>query len=109
MAKRDLLPQKGYYAKMHLMRFQAMSPEERMVHFTEVSGEMCSDEWREKFEEFTRNFPKDETSSRLPVNEEVFEHSNIEEFCVDPSKDLPGCRSCREAFWKLVVLTSMDW
>ena len=91
------------------MRFQAMSPEERMVHFGEVETEFCSEDWREKFKKFTQQFPPDSKSPKQPIEEEIFKHSQVDKFCVDPNANLSGCEACREAFWKLVVLTSMDW
>jgi hypothetical protein len=96
--------------KIKVMQFQASSPEERLAHFDEVSGEMCSDEWRDKFRTFVEKFPPDAGASKSdPFAAAISEHSCIEGFLFKESNELPGCQKCRDAFWKLVDLVSLDW
>ena len=101
--------ERGAY-KIKVMQFQAMSPEERLAHFDEVTGEMCSDEWRAKFKEFAEKFPPDATTSKTdPLAAAISDHSCIEGFLIKASSELPGCQRCRDAFWKLVDIAAADW
>jgi hypothetical protein len=95
--------------KMKVMMFQAMSPAERLEHFDEVSDGMCSDDWRGKFSRFIEGFPPDIQASHEPLVREICDHSTIEGCLFKKSGDLPGCRGCRDAFWKLVNLAALDW
>ena len=95
--------------KIKAMQFQAMSPEERLAHFDEIAGEMCSDEWRQKFRAFVEEFPPDGGGAKDPLTAEICDHSCIEGFLFKGSAGLPGCQKCRDAFWKLVDLGALEW
>lgn len=96
-------------SKIRAMQFQASPVEERLKHFDEVAGDMCSDEWRKKFREFVEKFPPDVAAKDEPLFIEISEHSFIERSLFEKPEEIPGCRQCRDAFWKLVSIVSQNW
>lgn len=89
----------------HLYRrfaeFSNLSSKNRLMFFDTVSPKICSDEWREKFRRFLQ---KENTSEYNKIVDEVFIHTQLYE---SDSDKITACHTCREAFWKLVFLSTI--
>jgi len=94
--------------KLQLMAYHVASREERLDHFAEVAPEMCSARWRRKFREFVERVTPATVKENTHLVIKISNHSCIEGSLFEKSENLPGCKKCRDAFWKLVLLTAKD-
>lgn len=83
------------------IEFSKLPNKDRFLFFDTISSKICNDEWREKFRQFLK---KEKTPEKKNLVNEFFIHTQF--FETDSDKVI-GCHACREAFWKLVFLSTL--
>lgn len=84
-----------------LQEFSRLSNEDRLMFFDIVSPKICSEEWRKKFRKFLQ---KEKTGEYTDIIDDFFTHTQL--YVTDPDK-VTACHACREAFLKLVFLSTI--